>query len=162
TGNRKRVAADLLHINGHFPCRLDGVGMEEDVSFARNFANRFNRLYHACFIVGHHYANEPGIWPHRLANVIGIEFTPSIHWNVGHLTAHLLQTLASVEHCAVLDGGSDHMIAALSEAKDGRVIAFCPAAGKNNFRWTSLEEGCHRGSGLLYRGARVLPIMVNR
>src|SRR6185437_15508727 len=82
------------------------------------------------------------------------------HANESYLAAHLLQTLARVQHRAVLDGGSDNVIALAHQAKDARVVTFRASAGEDHLRRTAMHQRCHRCSRLFHRRARMLPVMV--
>src|SRR3954469_946760 len=75
---------------------------------------------------------------------------------------HLFQPLATISDRAVLNGGSDNVIAALHQPKDAQVVGLSAAAGKNNFRRTRIHQRRYRCSRLFHRRPRVLAIMVNR
>ena len=54
-----------------------------------------------------------------------------------HLAPAFREVLAGAQHCTVFDGARDDMFAARIELQRGvdyRIVRFCPAAGKDNFR----------------------------
>ncbi len=160
-GDRERVACDLLHVDGNFPGRLNGIGVEENIGLARDPADLLDRLHDSGFVVGHHDADQLGIRAQRFADVVGINFSAAAYGDAGNLAPRLFQTLAGVEHGVVLDGRSDHVVAAADETKNAQVIRLSPTAGKDHLRGTRVQQRSHRGPRLLYRRPRVLPVMVD-
>src|SRR5205807_1389618 len=47
SGNRKRVAGNLIHVDRRLARSLHCISMKKDVSFSRDFANFFHRLNHS-------------------------------------------------------------------------------------------------------------------
>ena len=82
-GDGKQIAPDALYIDRNLACRLHRVGVEVNVSVGGDFADLFDRLQHAGFIVGHHDGDEPGIRPQSPAHVVGIDLALAVHRNIG-------------------------------------------------------------------------------
>ena len=104
SGDGKQIAADALYVDRDLSRRLHRIGMEVNIGFGGDFADLFDRLQHAGFIVGHHDGDEPGIRPQRPAHVVGINLAPAVHRNVGDFAARCFQMLAGVQHRMMLDG----------------------------------------------------------
>ena len=71
----------------NLPGRLHRVGVEVNVSLGGDFADLFDRLKHAGFIVGHHNGDEPGIRPQRAADVVGSDLAEAVDRNIGDLAS---------------------------------------------------------------------------
>ena len=109
-GDGKQIAADALDVDRNLSRRLHRVGVEVNIGLGGDFADLFDRLQHAGFIVGHHDGDEPGIRPQGPAHVLGIDLSPAVHRNVCDFAARCFQMLARVQHRVMLDGRGDDML----------------------------------------------------
>ena len=117
SGDGEQIAADALDIDRDLACRLHRVGVEVDIGLGGDFADLFDRLQHAGFVVGHHDGDQPGIRPQRSADVVGINLAAAVHWNVCDFAARRFQMLAGVQHRMMLDGRSDDMLSRLRRGR---------------------------------------------
>ncbi len=133
-GDRKQITTDALYFYRYLPCRLYCVGVEIYVGFGGNFANLFDGLQDAGFVVRHHDGNELRVRTESPANVIGIDQATTIDGNVGDFASDGFEMLAGIQHRVMFDGRTDYVIAGAGQAGDGEIVTFGTAAGENDFR----------------------------
>ena len=68
------MAADGIDILPKLARGLHRVHMETDPSFAGDPANLLHRLQNTGLIIGHHYADQPGVRPQRPAYILGRDY----------------------------------------------------------------------------------------
>jgi len=136
--------------------------MKENVSLLRDLADFFHRLNHSGFIVRHHDGDQPRVLAQCRFYIAGIDFTTSVDWNKRDLAPYLLQAFAGISNRAVLDSGSNNVVAALYQAKNAQIVGLSAAAGEHNLCRTCIEQRRYRCARLFHRRTRVLPIMVDR
>src|SRR5262249_3950580 len=117
-GDGESITADFFDVNLNLAGRLHGVGMEENVGFAGDFADLNDWLKYASFVVGHHYADQFCVGPECFAHVFRINNVLAVHRDKRHLAAQLLEMFAGIEHGMMFHGGGDYVIAAHGEAED--------------------------------------------
>src|ERR1700722_1913764 len=70
--------------------------------------------------------------------------------------------LARIEHCVVLDAGSNDVVAWTGQSGDCQIVTLGAAAGKNNFSSAAIQQQGYRVSRTLDGCPRLLPVMVDR
>ena len=84
------------------------ICVEKDTVFFCNCPDFLNGFNGPDFIVGKHDGNQDGIGPDCLLKFIQLDHPVLIHIQVGDLISPLLQILAGVEDCVVLNpAGND-------------------------------------------------------
>ncbi len=156
------MAANCIHLQRQLARRLYRVHVESDSSLGGNLANLLHRLQNPGLIVGHHHADQPGIGPQRLANVLGSHNPLAVDRQKIHLDPALPQLFACMQNCVMLHGAGDDMIPWLHRAENRQVIALRPAAGKNNLRRVATEESGNACPSLFHGPTRMLPFLVDR
>ncbi len=137
-GNGKQMYAELRNVDRNLTRRLDGVRMQRDVRFGRDFADLRDWLNRAQLIIRKHYCNKYSLGPNRSANVFRIHEAFAVDGQKGDRNALFFQRSAGVEDRAMFNGRSDDMLAASGSCADNTenrvVVGFGASAGKHNFR----------------------------
>jgi hypothetical protein len=89
------MAADSVHIDCDFACRLHCVSVKTNSGLRRDFADLFNRLQNSGLVVRHHDRNELRIRAQSAPHVIGIDQATAIYWKNRDVCPNVLQMLAS-------------------------------------------------------------------
>src|SRR5580693_6023095 len=70
--------------------------------------------------------------------------------------------LAGKKNSVVLDAGRDYVIAGFHQTRDGEIVGFCPATGKDDLRRSASDQRCHGCASTLDRRSRVLTVLMDR
>src|SRR5260370_19318465 len=89
-GNRKRITSNPGYINRDLPCRLNCIGVKEDVRFSSDRSNLFHRLQDSGFVIRHHDRDQLCIRPKSASDIVLIKPAPSIDGEVSYVAAPLL------------------------------------------------------------------------
>ena len=125
-------------------------------------ANLFDRLKDSGLIVRHHDGNQFRLWLKRAAHVRGIDQTAAVHRKNRDFAADFFQMLAGMKYGMMLNARSDHVIARGHQSGDREIVALRAAAGEDNLRGHATQQVSHRFACVLNRGARFLPVVVDR
>jgi len=105
SANRKQMAADLADVNLDLSRALDGIDVEEDARVGGDFADFFDGLKHAGFIVGEHHADQACLRPDGTQDVGWIHEAAGLRGDEGRLHAVVFQLLCCLQNGRVLDRG---------------------------------------------------------
>ena len=161
-GDAQQIAADGLHIDRHLAHRLDGIGVEVDVGLLRDGTDLCHRLQRSDLIVGHHDADQPGIWPHGAPDILRLDHARAIYRQKGDLDAAVAHAFCRMKHGVMLDGAGDQVISRLQHAGERQIVALRAAAGEHNLRRPAAQQGRHLFAGALDRTPGALTVEVNR
>ncbi len=132
----EQVDAVALHVHGNFADGLHAIHMEENALFLGDFADFFDGLNDADFVVGVHDGDQNRFRRDGLAQIVEIDAAVFLHRQIGDLVAVFLEALAGIEHGLVLGDLRDDVIALLAvhfgDALDGQVIRLGGAAGEDD------------------------------
>ena len=151
----------VADVDGDFAGSLDRVGVEGDAGVGGNFADCFNRLDHAGFVVGHHDADELRVGLEGGADLSRIDHAGGSHGQNGDSDAARLGLFGGVQDRVMLDGGGDEVIAGAQDAEDGGIVALRAAGGENDFGGAAMEERGDLFAGVLDGGAGALAEVVD-
>ena len=118
--------------------------MENDVLRAADFADGFNILDHADFVVHVHHRNEDGIRTDRGGERLQINQPVFLHTEIGDLKTVALQFATGVKHRLVLGLDGNDVLAALGVkargSLDRKVIGLRGAGCPDNFTRIGVDE----------------------
>ncbi len=148
-------------VDRNFAGGLDGIGMERDTGFGSDFADGFNRLNHAGFVVGHHDADEFCVWLEGGTHFGRIDGAGRAHRQNRNFNAASFGFFSSVQDGVMLDGGGDEVVAGTQDAEDGGVIALSAAGGEDDLGGAAVQQSGNLHAGVLDGGAGALAEMVD-
>src|SRR5579871_4758903 len=106
-----QVYTILINIHWNFSDSLRSIA-EEQYTMLAGYGTYFaNRLDSADLIIGIHDRYQYGSRLNSCFQFLQINCSVWFYGKISHLSAHLFQMLASVQHCFMLCSGSNDMIA---------------------------------------------------
>ncbi len=107
----QKINLDRLQINLYFASRLRSVNVKDDAFAARDFADFFNRLDHANFVVHPHHRHDNRVGTQRGLEHLHVDQAVVFHVKVRDLEALTLQLAHGVERGFVLGLYRDEVLA---------------------------------------------------
>jgi len=156
------MAADRIHVQLQLARGLRCVDVIANLGLGGNAPYGFDWLQDAGLVVGHHYADQPGIGSHCLAYMFGRQNALLTDRQNIDLDPAITQSSHCVQHRVVLDRAGNNMISRSHGTENREVIAFRPAAGKNNLRRAATQKPGNACPRPFHSGACVLPLLVDR
>ena len=137
-GQGQHIDAHFLHVDVHVADCLNRVGVELSANRMCQLSDFLDRLNGADLVVGRHNGNQCGVLGKLCFKLLEVNTAFLIHVQIGNAVAFLLEGLAGVKHCVMLDLGGDDVLAALGgrtvhKAADSKVVRLRAAAGEYNF-----------------------------
>jgi hypothetical protein len=74
-------------MEGDFAEGLDGIAVKRNVPFSSDLSALPDGMYGAGLIIGMHQADQNGIWPDRLSEIVGIQTAHPVHGQKSYLEA---------------------------------------------------------------------------
>ena len=142
-GKGKKIDRRIAQADWDFPDHLNCVGMKKHAFSMTNFSDSFDWKQHASLVVRPHNRNQRGLRANRSFHLANIDIPISIHTQKCNVAAAFFEVLAGTQDRAVFHAAYDEMFSTrfeLHRRMDHRVIGFCAAAGKNDFRRFASEQ----------------------
>ncbi len=136
----EQVAADAADVDLDFAGALNGIDMEESAGRGGDFADLFDGLEDAGFVVGEHDADEAGFGADGAENVVRVDEAAGLGRDEGGFDAETGHAVGCLEDGRVLDGGGDEVVAGVEEAEDGGVVALGAAGVEDHLGVMAVEE----------------------
>ena len=163
-GKAHQIDFELLQIDLNFTGRLCRIDVEKYTAFAADFADGFNILHHADFVVHHHHRNQNGVRTNRGFEHFQINQTIFQHVHIRDLKTFALQFARGVENRFMLGFHRDNVFATilikLGNAFKREVIRLGCARGEHDFARISVDQCRDLAARLLHRFFRFPTIRV--
>ena len=129
--------------------------MENDFVVAADFADGFDILNHADFVVCPHHRYQNGVGADGGFEGFQVNQAVGLHIEIGYFKAFSLELAHGVEHGFVLGFGRDQVLAlALVEMRrafDGEVVRLGGTAGEHDFFAVGIEQLGDFAAGVFHR-----------
>ena len=144
SGQRCNVDVHFIHIERDLADCLHRIRMKQDASLTGDFADCFDVLNHADFIVGGHDRNEDRFVRNRFPQIIQINKPSIVDREESNSKSFLFKMLTGVEDGLVLGDRRNDVVALLAihpgDALDCQIVGFGCAAGDYNLSRISADQ----------------------
>ena len=132
--------------------------MKQHTAFAKHGTDGRDIRLATQFIVDHHQADQSGIVPERIFNLLTGHPPVRARFEPGHLNTLPFKPLAGIKHRLVFNHRCHNVriVLACNSTLDGEVVGLGSAGRSHNLTWVCMYQACHLPAGT-FNGSFGLP-----